>query len=100
MSDALQLRIAPPVKGSEKRQTHPAVVRLWCKVSELTWLNIEKTWFGLCRENCVPNCRRSFAIDAKPCEFELAVPDPMHQFEPMSPPHRITRSNNARSRLV
>jgi hypothetical protein len=40
-----------------------------------------KTWFGLCSENCIPNFRRGFAIDAKPCEFELALPDPMHQFD-------------------
>jgi len=35
---------------------------------------------GSCGENCIPNFRRSFAIDAELSEFELTFPDPMHEF--------------------
>jgi len=35
---------------------------------------------GSCGENCIPNCGRSFAIDAELSEFELTFPDPMHEF--------------------
>ena len=35
---------------------------------------------GSCGENFIPNCGRSFAIDAELSEFELTFPDPMHEF--------------------
>ena len=35
---------------------------------------------GSCGENCVPDFGRPVVLDAKPSEFELTFPDPMHEF--------------------
>jgi hypothetical protein len=34
-----------------------------------------------CSENCIPDCGRRFAVEAKLSEFELTFSDPMHQFD-------------------
>jgi hypothetical protein len=40
-----------------------------------------KRGLSLCSKNCVPNFRRSFAIDAKHPDFVLPLSDPMHKFD-------------------
>jgi hypothetical protein len=38
-------------------------------------------WRGSRGKHCIPNFRCGFVFDAKLAEFELTLPDPMHEFD-------------------
>jgi hypothetical protein len=76
-------------RGSTSRpiaQRKAAISRAFAVVTALVQtfgINATKRWGtlrGSCGENNIPNFGRSFAVDAKLADFELSLPNPVHQF--------------------
>jgi hypothetical protein len=60
-----------------------AVVVISMALVQTFGINATKRWGtlrGSCGENSIPNFGGSFAVDAKRADFELTLPNPVHQF--------------------
>jgi hypothetical protein len=54
---------------------------LWCKRFEVEPSRRRKVAFGSRSENRIPNLGSRVALGAQSTEFELTLPDPMHEFD-------------------